>query len=232
VGGERVAARYRLLVLDDKEAARRVLAREAVELLPGGRLDFRDPFGNRVQVVQYDQIQFLKACHRPAANGPRLPHQDRVSDRRTAVKRPRLTITAAIIGFALGRLPRPLLAQGSTRSPVRHMLVTCGDAALDAWPPRSDTPRVVEPAVLVVAVAGVGVIRPRWSSLVVALVPAGLTCLWLILQEDVPGEDVGSSDMVWYVAVSGLVGAAFLPVCAVGVIAGRALRGRRARAMR
>jgi lactoylglutathione lyase len=49
------------LVVDDKEAARRVLAAEAVELLPSGRLDFRDPFGNRVQVVQYDQIQFLKA---------------------------------------------------------------------------------------------------------------------------------------------------------------------------
>jgi catechol 2,3-dioxygenase-like lactoylglutathione lyase family enzyme len=49
------------LVVDDKEAARTALAAESVELLPGGRLDFRDPFGNRVQVVQYDQIQFLKA---------------------------------------------------------------------------------------------------------------------------------------------------------------------------
>jgi lactoylglutathione lyase len=49
------------LVVDDKELARRVLAAEGVELLPGGRLDFRDPFGNRVQLVQYDQIQFLKA---------------------------------------------------------------------------------------------------------------------------------------------------------------------------
>jgi lactoylglutathione lyase len=48
------------LVVDDKERARRVLAEEGVELLPGSRLDFRDPFGNRVQVVQYDQIQFLK----------------------------------------------------------------------------------------------------------------------------------------------------------------------------
>ena len=48
------------LVVDDKEAARRVLAAEAVDLLPTGRLDFRDPFGNRVQVVQYDQIQFAK----------------------------------------------------------------------------------------------------------------------------------------------------------------------------
>jgi predicted enzyme related to lactoylglutathione lyase len=47
-------------VVDDKEAARRVLAAEAVELLPGGRTDFRDPFGNMIQVVQYDQIQFLK----------------------------------------------------------------------------------------------------------------------------------------------------------------------------
>ena len=48
-------------VVDDKDAARRVLtAADDVELLPGGRLDFRDPSGNFVQVVQYDQIQFLK----------------------------------------------------------------------------------------------------------------------------------------------------------------------------
>ena len=32
-----------------------------VEILPGHRLDFRDPSGNRVQIVQYDQIQFTKA---------------------------------------------------------------------------------------------------------------------------------------------------------------------------
>jgi catechol-2,3-dioxygenase len=48
------------LVVDDKERARRVLAAADVDVLPGARLDFRDPFGNRVQVVQYDQIQFLK----------------------------------------------------------------------------------------------------------------------------------------------------------------------------
>ena len=48
------------LVVDDKQRARRVLAAEGVETLPGPRLDFHDPFGNRVQVVQYDQIQFLK----------------------------------------------------------------------------------------------------------------------------------------------------------------------------
>ena len=48
------------LVVDDKERARRVLAEQGVEVLPGRFLDFRDPFGNRVQIVQYDQIQFLK----------------------------------------------------------------------------------------------------------------------------------------------------------------------------
>ena len=48
------------LVVDDKEAARRALEEAGVEILPGGRLDFRDPSGNRVQVVQYDQIQFTK----------------------------------------------------------------------------------------------------------------------------------------------------------------------------
>ena len=48
------------LVVDDKEGTRRVLAEHGVEVLPGARLDFRDPSGNHVQVVQYDQIQFTK----------------------------------------------------------------------------------------------------------------------------------------------------------------------------
>ncbi|MBA3841295.1 MAG: VOC family protein [Actinobacteria bacterium] len=48
------------LVVDDKEAARRALEAAGVEILPGHRLDFHDPSGNRVQVVQYDQIQFTK----------------------------------------------------------------------------------------------------------------------------------------------------------------------------
>jgi lactoylglutathione lyase len=48
------------LVVEDKAAARRVLEEAGVEILPGHRLDFRDPSGNRVQIVQYDQIQFTK----------------------------------------------------------------------------------------------------------------------------------------------------------------------------
>jgi lactoylglutathione lyase len=49
------------LVVDDKEATRRALEAAGVELVPGRGLDFRDPWGNSVQVVQYDEVQFTKA---------------------------------------------------------------------------------------------------------------------------------------------------------------------------
>jgi lactoylglutathione lyase len=56
-------ARHFGLVVDDKEATRRALEAAGVEILPGRRLDFLDPSGNRVEIVQYDQIQFTKAGH-------------------------------------------------------------------------------------------------------------------------------------------------------------------------
>ena len=49
------------LVVDDKEATRRALETAGAEILPGRRLDAHDPFGNRIQVVQYDEIQFTKS---------------------------------------------------------------------------------------------------------------------------------------------------------------------------
>jgi lactoylglutathione lyase len=49
------------LVVDDKEATRRALTEAGVEILPGRGLDFRDPWGNRIQVVDYRDIQFTKA---------------------------------------------------------------------------------------------------------------------------------------------------------------------------
>jgi len=49
------------LVVDDKEAVRRALEEAGVELLPGRGLDFRDPWGNRVEVVDYRDVQFTKA---------------------------------------------------------------------------------------------------------------------------------------------------------------------------
>ncbi len=48
------------LVVDDKDAVRAALEREGVEILRGRFLDFRDPWGNRVQIVDYRDIQFTK----------------------------------------------------------------------------------------------------------------------------------------------------------------------------
>src|SRR6266511_5932882 len=54
-------ARHFGLVVDDLDAARRALEAAGAEILPGRGLDFRDPWGNHVQVVQYDEVQFTKA---------------------------------------------------------------------------------------------------------------------------------------------------------------------------
>jgi lactoylglutathione lyase len=48
------------LVVDDKAAAREALEAAGAEILPGRGLDFRDPWGNHVQVVEYGEIQFSK----------------------------------------------------------------------------------------------------------------------------------------------------------------------------
>jgi catechol 2,3-dioxygenase-like lactoylglutathione lyase family enzyme len=55
------ADRHVGVVVDDKEAVRQALQDANVEILPGRGLDFLDPWGNRIEVVQYDQIQFTKA---------------------------------------------------------------------------------------------------------------------------------------------------------------------------
>ena len=49
------------LVVDDKEAVRKALSAAGVEPLPGRFLDFLDPWGNRIEIVGYDNIQFTKA---------------------------------------------------------------------------------------------------------------------------------------------------------------------------
>jgi lactoylglutathione lyase len=50
------------LVVDDREAVRRALREENAEIIPRRKgLSFRDPWGNEVEVVQYSDIQFLKA---------------------------------------------------------------------------------------------------------------------------------------------------------------------------
>jgi hypothetical protein len=62
--GRRQAAddgRHFGLVVDDKEAVRVALIEAGVKPLLGRFLDFLDPWGNRIEIVGYDNIQFTKA---------------------------------------------------------------------------------------------------------------------------------------------------------------------------
>jgi lactoylglutathione lyase len=49
------------LVVDDRALVRQALEELGVGILPGRGLDFIDPWGNRIQVVEYRDIQFTKA---------------------------------------------------------------------------------------------------------------------------------------------------------------------------
>jgi catechol 2,3-dioxygenase-like lactoylglutathione lyase family enzyme len=49
------------LVVDDRAPLRQALEATGAEILPGRGLDFIDPWGNHIQVVEYRDIQFTKA---------------------------------------------------------------------------------------------------------------------------------------------------------------------------
>jgi predicted enzyme related to lactoylglutathione lyase len=48
------------LVVDSTDVTRRALEDAGVTILGGRGLNFRDPWGNLIQVVQYDEVQFTK----------------------------------------------------------------------------------------------------------------------------------------------------------------------------
>jgi catechol 2,3-dioxygenase-like lactoylglutathione lyase family enzyme len=51
------------IAVDDKPLARRMLEAMGVKLLDSRFLDFLDPWGNRVELTTYTNIQFTKADH-------------------------------------------------------------------------------------------------------------------------------------------------------------------------
>jgi lactoylglutathione lyase len=55
------ADRHFGLVVDDRAPLRRALEELGAEILPGRGLDFLDPWGNHIQVVEYRSVQFTKA---------------------------------------------------------------------------------------------------------------------------------------------------------------------------
>ena len=54
-------ARHFGLVVDDKQSVRAALQAAGVSVQASGAVDFLDPWGNHVQVVDYREIQFSKA---------------------------------------------------------------------------------------------------------------------------------------------------------------------------
>jgi catechol 2,3-dioxygenase-like lactoylglutathione lyase family enzyme len=65
------------LVVDDKPATREALEAAGAEILPGRGLDFLDPWGNHVQVVDYRDIQFSKTPEVMHGMGLELPKSER-----------------------------------------------------------------------------------------------------------------------------------------------------------
>jgi catechol 2,3-dioxygenase-like lactoylglutathione lyase family enzyme len=49
------------LVVDDKEAVGRTLEKLGIEIVSDRFMDFYDPWGNRIEIVGYQGIQFTKA---------------------------------------------------------------------------------------------------------------------------------------------------------------------------
>ena len=66
------AARHFGLVVDDRAAVRAAVENLGARILDGPGLDFLDPWGNHVQVVQYDGVQFTKT--REVLRGMQLEH--------------------------------------------------------------------------------------------------------------------------------------------------------------
>ena len=60
---DRDGQRHFGLVVDDTDAAERRLEDCGVERLDVPGLEFHDPWGNRIQLVDYSEIQFTKADH-------------------------------------------------------------------------------------------------------------------------------------------------------------------------
>ncbi len=57
------AMRHFGIAVDDKPLARRTLAAMSVQLIDSRFLDFLDPWGNRVEITTYANIQYTKADH-------------------------------------------------------------------------------------------------------------------------------------------------------------------------
>jgi catechol 2,3-dioxygenase-like lactoylglutathione lyase family enzyme len=71
-------ARHFGIAVDDKELVRDTLIKMGVKLMDSKFLDFLDPWGNRVEITTYVNIQFSKAEH--VLKGMGLEHLSKTDD--------------------------------------------------------------------------------------------------------------------------------------------------------
>lgn len=74
---DRIVGRHFGLVVDDRSAVRQRAEAAGAKLLPGPFLDFLDPWGNRIEVVEYANVQFTKAAHVQRGMGLQLDKNDK-----------------------------------------------------------------------------------------------------------------------------------------------------------
>jgi catechol 2,3-dioxygenase-like lactoylglutathione lyase family enzyme len=77
----RDAARHFGIVVDDRTRVKELAVAAGAELVDGPFLDFLDPWGNRIEVVEYSKVQFTKAPH--VLRGMGLTH---LSKNQSAIK--------------------------------------------------------------------------------------------------------------------------------------------------
>lgn len=65
------------LVVDDRSAVRDLVIKSGAKMLAGNFSDFLDPWGNRVEVVEYADLQFTKTPGVLRAMGLHLPKTDK-----------------------------------------------------------------------------------------------------------------------------------------------------------
>ncbi len=95
------------LVVDDKEAVRTALQRANVSVQASGAVDFLDPWGNHVQVVDYREIQFSKASG--VLQGMGIEALEKTAAAREELHRKGLADerTERTLRLALARAPKP-----------------------------------------------------------------------------------------------------------------------------
>jgi len=71
--------------VDDKELARETLENMGITFLDGRFLDFLDPWGNRVEITTYTNIQFSKTDH--VLKGMGLSHLAKTEDALAELKK-------------------------------------------------------------------------------------------------------------------------------------------------